>query len=404
MRRIVWRQVERLPEPLREVVLLRYFGGASIRMAAEFLGVPEGTVKRRLYDARSQLRRGELQMLSESGDARPSRDASFAQRVRMFIAAAGEGRSRELQALLTDEPSLVHESGPHPYWGGQPYAMHAAAEQGQLEIVEALLAAGASPTPPSHQYDGWTPLLLAVSANHTRVAERLLAAGAEWDAWAAASAGQVDQLHHLIVADPAIVRARGPNNATPLHFARTRAAVQLLLNAGSDLAAVDQYGNTPTRVVAYSRRAEQAAGRLLRERSGEDDIFITTALGDHEGIRTRVSMSPGELHRMDDHLGGASAHGVCPLHVAVTKGDVATATLLLDLGANPDGRAKDGETPLHYAARFGDAAMIELLVSRGADRALRESVHNGTPSDWAEFFRQPQALSLLGPPSTSATA
>lgn len=402
LRRLVWRQVERLPAPLREVVLLRYFGDASVRQAAEFLGVPEGTVKRRLYDARALLREGELRMLSDSSDARPSRDESFAQRVRMLIAAAAEGRTKEVRKLLRDEPSLVQEAGPHPYWGGKPYALHTAAEHGQLEIVEALLAAGASPAPPSHQYDGWTPLLLAISGNHAKVVERLLAAGAEWDAWSAASAGEVNQLHRLIVADPDLVRARGPNNATPLHFARTPSVVQLLLDAGSDLTLLDKYGSTPTRVVAYSRRSEQAAGRLLRDVSGEDDIFITTAVGDHEAIWARVSDSPEELHRMDDHLSGASAYGVCPLHVAVTKGVLATATLLLDLGADPNGRAKDGETALHYAARFGDGPMIELLLSRGADRSLRENIHNGTPSDWAEFFRQPHVLPLLGPPSRSA--
>src|SRR5690606_10041140 len=129
------------------------------------------------------------------------------------------------------------------------------------------------------------------------------------------------------------------------------------------------------------RRTDRAAGLFLRERSGEHDVFLATALGDHADIRARVAASREELERMDAHLDAASGRGSRPLHVAVAKGDIATATLLLDLGADPNGRADDGVTPLHYAARFGDAPMITLLLSRGADRTLREDTHRGTAAD-----------------------
>lgn len=48
--------VAQLPEPMRDVVRLRYFGEMSIAEVAETLGVPAGTVKSRLFNALARLR------------------------------------------------------------------------------------------------------------------------------------------------------------------------------------------------------------------------------------------------------------------------------------------------------------------------------------------------------------
>jgi len=45
----------RLPALNREAIVLRHFGGLSYREMADTLGVPETTVKSRLYEARQQL-------------------------------------------------------------------------------------------------------------------------------------------------------------------------------------------------------------------------------------------------------------------------------------------------------------------------------------------------------------
>jgi hypothetical protein len=45
-----------LPEPLREAVALFYFEGYGTEDAAQFLDIPPGTLRRRLHDARAQLR------------------------------------------------------------------------------------------------------------------------------------------------------------------------------------------------------------------------------------------------------------------------------------------------------------------------------------------------------------
>ncbi len=47
--------VDRLPEPLRQVVLLIYFQGLKYREAAQVLDIPVGTVKSRLHTAMAKL-------------------------------------------------------------------------------------------------------------------------------------------------------------------------------------------------------------------------------------------------------------------------------------------------------------------------------------------------------------
>ncbi|XP_071381010.1 BRCA1-associated RING domain protein 1 [Centroberyx affinis] len=78
--------------------------------------------------------------------------------------------------------------------------------------------------------------------------------------------------------------------------------------------------------------------------------------------------------------------GETPLHLAAIKGDVETATELLDQGADPNLKDNAGWTPLHEACNLGHQAVAEVLVLRGAllntpgyenDSPLHDAVRNG---------------------------
>ena len=51
----LWRAIEDLPEKLRKVIVLAAIHGYDVREVALLLGVPEGTVKSRMFLARKGL-------------------------------------------------------------------------------------------------------------------------------------------------------------------------------------------------------------------------------------------------------------------------------------------------------------------------------------------------------------
>jgi hypothetical protein len=72
-----------------------------------------------------------------------------------------------------------------------------------------------------------------------------------------------------------------------------------------------------------------------------------------------------------------------PLHRAVSVGDAALVTLLLDRGANPNVPDDGGMTPLHRAAASGDVASAKALLAKKAT-INRLDKGGRTPQDVAE--------------------
>lgn len=64
-RETVMRAIQALSEPLRVTVTLFYINEYSEKDVSTFLGCPLGTVKRRLHEARRQLRKGLMHMVAE---------------------------------------------------------------------------------------------------------------------------------------------------------------------------------------------------------------------------------------------------------------------------------------------------------------------------------------------------
>jgi ankyrin repeat protein len=65
---------------------------------------------------------------------------------------------------------------------------------------------------------------------------------------------------------------------------------------------------------------------------------------------------------------------------------------LLERGADIDRRAAfggtRGVTPLHIAAAWGGSPdCARLLLAHGADRSIKDALQDGTPANWAAFFK-----------------
>lgn len=88
------------------------------------------------------------------------------------------------------------------------------------------------------------------------------------------------------------------------------------------------------------------------------------------------------------------AGGEFPLHIAVRRGSVELASVMLKNGAKANCSNMHGLTPLHYAARLGNLDMISLLLSHGAFIGQVESFF-WTPLHYAVYHGWEQAVSKL---------
>jgi len=297
-----------------------------------------------------------------------------AQVVRELLAAHGQFRPLINAPLFPyDSPALV-------------------ACAGDADMVQVLLEFGADPNQRSSWWAGGFHALHSATA---LTAERLLAAGATPDTCAAAHLDDIPLLAAMLAADRTRAHERGGDGQTPLHFARSRAAIDLLLDAGADIDALDvDHRSTPA---AWMLDRARGAGRWalaqsLAERGARCDIFLAAALG---RTQDAVALLERDATVLDLQTGRGmygeqppSSHHIffwtigshrSPLDVAAQFGNVETLAAMLPF-ATPMQR-------LRLACRTVDAAAARVLIGehpsliaslgREEHRALSDAAWNG---------------------------
>jgi hypothetical protein len=106
-------------------------------------------------------------------------------RVKWLMECAGRGQKDPVLILIKDDPSLLTATGEHDFT-----AVHCAVESGSMELVEALLDAGAGID--FHAAGSHSPLSWAVTVGKLKMAQLLVDRGAPVDLWCAAGLGLLD--------------------------------------------------------------------------------------------------------------------------------------------------------------------------------------------------------------------
>ncbi|HVT37837.1 MAG TPA: hypothetical protein VHE78_02215 [Gemmatimonadaceae bacterium] len=210
-----------------------------------------------------------------------------------FKRAVLDGDANAVRALI-EQHEEVRSSLDAPSFGFDAPALVAASDK-NVAVIDVLLEFGADPNCRSKWWaGGFHPLHGARGA----AAEHLIAAGSIPDACGAANLDRADLLAAMIAEDPARVHERGGDGQTPLHFARSRGVVDLLLAAGADPDARDvDHRSTPAQWMLGddpdSSRFDLA--KYLVDRGASADIFLAAALGLTERARTMLESEPSLL-------------------------------------------------------------------------------------------------------------
>jgi len=293
--------------------------------------------------------------------------------------AAEEGDAAAVRQMLADNPELVQSVDEE-----QQTPLHLAAQEGSVETIEVLLAAGADVD--AQTRGGETALHRALWESDSDVVEVLLAAEPD-------------------------LGIRNAYDRTPLlRVARENGSAEIaarLLAAGADINARDRFGESSLELAAW-RGFEPLVDLLLDQGAelpvkGEGLEEITVFSAQHGLARLfRLAVEAGvDLDMGDDGGGtllrsaaaGGSAevveilleegmsieapdrYGWTPLHYAAKEGHTEVASTLIALGAPVEIRSLAGDSPYNLAAAAGHASMLELLETEGASGDPAEFPH-----------------------------
>lgn len=333
--------------------------------------------------------------------------AGDAERARSILAADAGVRAQINAPRFDFDSPAIHQAKKH------------------LPLVDVLLEYGADINARSTFWAGSFGIL---EWNLTfEEAQPLIERGAELTPWAAALFGLLTDLERMVAQSPELVRARGGDGKTLLHFASTPAIAEFLIDAGADLEALDvDHRATPLQYLI----GDEKLTRCLIARGAKPDIFAAARLGDLELIERCLQLQPNHANARVNTPGftapGGHIYGwtlgfdMTPVDVARKFGHVEAERYLLDRmspkaryldalwhgdgrrlrdihAANPSikNELDDHERrAMTIAAWWYRPAAVRLMLEEGFDPHL-PGVHRSTPLDRACFHGYVDIVQML---------
>jgi ankyrin repeat protein len=344
--------------------------------------------------------------------------------VELFGDAVREGDVEGVRALLAAHPDIRARINEPLFDFKQPAIQLA---MGNLAMLDLLIAHGADINVKS----AWEMGGFGILENATpEQMPALLERGAKIDVWSAAKFDMADRLRAFLAADPSLVNAKGGDGKRPLHYAASVEIVELLLEHGAEIDALDDdHGSTAAQ---YLVSEQPEVARFLLARGARSDLLLAAALGDLDLVRRhldedansiRMRVSQDWFPMVDTAKNGGHIYQwtlgfhVSAFDVARKRGHQAVLDLLvertppldrlLDALWNGDLAAADAilasspglveQAPANAtrlvadAARNNKTAAVEAMLDRGFP-VTATSQHGAMPLHWAAWHGNPDML------------
>ncbi|MHC4661446.1 MAG: ankyrin repeat domain-containing protein [Planctomycetota bacterium] len=249
--------------------------------------------------------------------------------------------------------------------GSGQTALHAAAANGHLEMVEYLIENGADVNITDE--DGDTPLhYMDIEAPRFRTPEPPSREDEQ-----NVDTGKILKIAKFLLSNGAEINKKNSRGWTPLHRLmfnkRNNPLVELFISQGAKPNAPDNDGFTPLDWAIDRKGTEEMQstlrrhGAVLKEKY-RAEIMEAAEKGNHELLKTYLSRGAD--------INASNTLGFTPLHVAARNGHAETVKFLSENGADLE-KQGFGLTPLYVAST---TEVAEILIEKGADINAESSV------------------------------
>jgi ankyrin repeat protein len=276
---------------------------------------------------------------------------------------------------------------PNSHNGLEFTPLHIAAASHQLDVMKALVGAGAKVESPSPY---GTPLTFAALGGNTPGALYLLSKGASVNAsradgitvlMLAARMGDPNLIRELLRCK-AVVNAKDNDGATPLIYAAregNREAGRLLLASGASVDGSDSHRMTPLMFAAVNGHADfvqlllkKGARPNVRDAKGRTALLLASTYGDHADV-VRALLAGGADARVVD------ARKRTAFDVAVARGHADCSKLLRENGAgsaidNLAGRRRSPKEAVQASLKLVESSMLTFSKMTGCVSCHQEGL------------------------------
>lgn len=211
-------------------------------------------------------------------------------------------------------------------------------------------------------------------ANAVEIARLLLDAGADPDALQESYGGRHTTMSMLVSSSP----PRDAGVQVPL--------IEVLIDYGAALTPRGEGAWTSPIESALVFNMREAAEALVKRGAPVATLAAAAGLGRLEDVRRMLpSADANDRHRA--------------LALAAQCGHADVVSALIEAGENPNRFNPPGThshvQPLHQAIAGGHLDVVKLLIDKGARLDIKDTIHQGTPLGWAEYFNRAEIAAYL---------